>query len=68
MQSRNHLELSLLTTLIPMNAADALANSLHEEEPPAPQQPKKGRNLIKRIGRKIIEKREEHMYKDEEWD
>lgn len=68
MQSRNHLELSLLTTLIPMNAADALANSLHEEEPPAPQQPKKGRNLIKRIGKKIIEKREERMYKDEEWD
>lgn len=68
MQSRNHLELSLLTTLIPMNAADALANSLHEEEPPAPQQPKKGRNLIKRISKKIIEKREERMYKDEEWD
>ncbi len=68
MQSRNHLELSLLTTLIPRNAADALVNSLHEEEPPAPQQPKKGRSLIKRIGKKIIEKREERMYKDEEWD
>ncbi|WP_022766542.1 class I SAM-dependent methyltransferase [Butyrivibrio sp. XPD2006] len=68
MQSRNHLELSLLTTLIPRNAADALANSLHEEEPAAPQQPKKGKNLIKKIGKKIIEKREERMYKDEEWD
>ena len=40
----------------------------HEEEPAAPQQPKKGKNIIKKIGKKIAEKREEHMYKDEEWD
>ena len=67
MQARNHLELTLLTTLIPRNAADAIADSLHEEEP-APQPKKGGRNLIKKIGKKIIEKREERMYKDEEWD
>ena len=67
MQARNHLELTLLTTLIPRNAADAIADSVHEEEV-VEQPPKKGRNIIKKIGRKIIEKREERMYKDEEWD
>ena len=67
MQARNHLELTLLTTLIPRNAADAIADSLHEEEP-APQPKKGSRNLFKKIGKKIIEKREERMYKDEEWD
>ena len=67
MQARNHLELTLLTTLIPRNAADAIADSVHEEAP-VEQPPKKGKNIIKKIGRKIIEKREERMYKDEEWD
>ena len=67
MQARNHLELTLLTTLIPRNAADAIADSVHEDAP-VEQPPKKGRNIIKKIGRKIIEKREERMYKDEEWD
>ena len=67
MQARNHLELTLLTTLIPRNAADAIADSVHEDAP-VEQPPKKGRNIIKKISRKIIEKREERMYKDEEWD
>jgi 2-polyprenyl-3-methyl-5-hydroxy-6-metoxy-1,4-benzoquinol methylase len=65
-QSRNHLELELLTTLIPRNSADAIAASLHVEEPQ--KESKRGGNLIKKIGKKIIEKKEDIFYKDEEWD
>lgn len=64
-QERNHLELSLLTTLIPKNSADAIVESVHVEEKETPQ---KGKNILGKIGKKIKEKREERFYKDEEWD
>ncbi len=61
-QERNHLVVKLLTTLVPKNAAEAIVNSL--PEPVAEEAPKT--NIIKKIGKKIIKKREERYYKDEE--
>ena len=60
-QERNHLKVSLLTTLIPRNAADAIANSIPEVTVAEPKE-----NIIKKIGKKIISKREELYYKDDE--
>ncbi len=65
-QERNHLKLTLLTTLIPKNSADAVASSLHAEaeDKAAPDK----ESIIGRIGKKIKQKREARFYKDEEWD
>ena len=64
-QERNHLKLSLLTTLIPEESARAVVESVHTEE--GPETAKKG-NIFGRIGKKITKMREERFYKDEEWD
>ncbi|MCR5671165.1 MAG: class I SAM-dependent methyltransferase [Butyrivibrio sp.] len=64
-QERNHLELSLLTTLIPENSAKAITESVHTDEP---EGRKTGESIFNRIGEKIRKKREERLYKDEEWD
>ncbi len=65
-QDRNHLEVVLLTTLIPHNSAKAIVESVHVEEQEAGTG--KGENFFGRIGRKLKEKREEKFYRDEEWD
>ena len=64
---RNHLKLTLLTTIVPANAAQAVAESLHTDEPQGGKV-KKGSNIIGKIKGKIRQKREERFYKDEEWD
>ena len=64
-QERNHLELVLLTTLVPATAANAVAESLSEgEEDDTP----KASNILGKIGSKIRQKREARFFKDEEWD
>ena len=65
-QDNNHLEISLLTTMIPGHFAQAIAESVHVKET-SEEAPKNG-NVLKKIGKKILQKREEHFYKDEEWD
>ncbi len=64
---RNHLKLTLLTTIVPANAAQAVAESIHTDEPQG-EKAKKGSNIIGKIKGKIRQKREERLYKDEEWD
>ncbi len=64
-QERNHFEISLLTTLIPKNSADAIVESVHVEEK---ETPRKNGNILGKIGKKIMQKREERFYRDEEWD
>ncbi len=61
-QERNHLVVKLLTTLIPRNAADAVINSLPEQSSDVAHK----ENIIKKIGKKIISKRDEFYYKDDE--
>ena len=64
-QEKNHLEIALLTKIIPVNFAQAIADSVHADEP---QESHKSGNILKSIGKKLLQKREEHFYKDEEWD
>ncbi len=64
-REKNHLEITLLTTLVPANAANAVAESVGGEE--EQEKPKAG-NIFGRIGSKLRAKREEMFYKDEEWD
>ncbi len=65
-QERNHLELEFITTLIRKNSSDGVANSIRKAVP-AQGEGKKG-NLIGKISQKLMEKREERFFKDEEWD
>ena len=61
-QERNHLCIKMIMTLLPRNAAQAVVESLSvEQEEPQPKD-----NIIKKIGKKIIQKREERYYRDEE--
>ncbi len=62
-QERNHLAVQFITTLIPKNSADAIVNSLPE---PITEENDTTTNIIKKIGKKIIQKREVRYYKDEE--
>ena len=62
-KENNHLTVRLLTTMVPKNAADAIINSV-DLQPSAEQKEKVG--IIKKIGRKIVEKREARYYRDEE--
>ncbi|MBO4456773.1 MAG: class I SAM-dependent methyltransferase [Butyrivibrio sp.] len=62
-KERNSLKLRILTTLVPKNAADAILNSIDTRQTAEPEE-KLG--IIKKIGRKISQKREERYYKDEE--
>ena len=62
-QDRNHLCVKLITTLLPQNAAEALAQSVtvpenetREEKP----------NILKKIGKKIMQVREARYYVDDE--
>ncbi len=61
-QERNHLCIKMIMTLLPGNAAKAVVDSLNVE-PVAKQQKD---CIIKKIGKKIIQKREERYYRDEE--
>ena len=61
-QERNHLCVKLIMTLLPRNAADAAIRSLEVEE----EEPKEKTSFIKKIGRKIVERREARYYRDEE--
>ena len=61
-QERNHLCVKLIMTLLPRNAAEAVVDSLDEEEFVAQEKT----SFIKKIGRKIIQKREARYYRDEE--
>jgi hypothetical protein len=49
-------------TLIPRNAADAVISSLPEQEAAAP----KKKNIIKKLGEKLSQRREARYYKDDE--
>ena len=62
-KERNHLKLRILTTIVPKNAADAIIKSIDTRQTDEPEE-KLG--LIKKIGRKISQKREERYYRDEE--
>ena len=61
-KKKNHLVVKLLMTLIPRNAADAVVSSLPEPEAAVP----KKKNIIKKLGEKISQKREARYYKDDE--
>ncbi len=64
-QDINSFRVSLLTTLIPKNSADSIVSAVHVDD--IGEQGKKG-NIFGRIGKKIMEKREERYYKDDEWE
>ena len=61
-QERNHLCVKLIMTLLPRNAAEAVVDSLGTVE----DEPKEKTSIIKKIGQKIIQKREARYYRDEE--
>ena len=61
-QERNHLCVKLIMTLLPRNAAEAATRNMSDEG----SEPKEKTSIIKKIGRKIIEKREARYYRDEE--
>ncbi|SDA69429.1 Methyltransferase domain-containing protein [Butyrivibrio sp. INlla18] len=61
-KQKNHLVVKLLMTLIPRNAADAVISSLPEPEAAVP----KKKNIIKKLGEKISQRREARYYKDDE--
>ena len=61
-QERNHLCVKLITTLIPPNAAEALARSLDVPE----KEVEDNTNIIKKIGKKIMQIRESRYYVDDE--
>ena len=63
-KEKNHLTVKLLTTMVPKNAADAIINSIDVSQ--ANPEPKEKVGIIKKIGRKIVEKREARYYRDEE--
>ena len=61
-QERNHLCVKMIMTLLPRNAAEAVVDSLNvEADIPQPKV-----SIIKKIGKKIAQKREERYYRDEE--
>ena len=62
-QERNHFELKLITTLIPANAAAAVAATLPSAEDGGH---KEKTSILSKIGNKLRQKREERYYKDEE--
>lgn len=53
-QERNHLVISLLTTLIPQKAASSVVESLHSEEEEKPRE----KSFLGKIGSRIKQKRE----------
>ncbi|WP_081795506.1 class I SAM-dependent methyltransferase [Butyrivibrio sp. MC2021] len=61
---RNHLKVKLITTLIPAVSATAIVESLEQQNQKVEKPPVE--NLIKRIGKKIIQKREERYFRDDE--
>ena len=64
-QERNHLCVTYIMTLLPENAAQAVADSLEAEaSEKETTQPKD--NILKKTVKKIIQKREERYYKDDE--
>ena len=62
-KENNHLTVKILTTMVPKNAADAIINSVNLQQA---AEPKEKVGIIKKIGRKIVEKREARYYRDEE--
>ncbi|SCY33336.1 SAM-dependent methyltransferase [Butyrivibrio sp. INlla14] len=61
-QERNHLCVKLIMTLLPKNAAEAAVATI--DDAPASSEQKEG--ILQKISRKIIEKREQRYYRDEE--
>lgn len=61
-QERNQLVLSLLTTLIPKNSADAIVESVHTEEPK--EEPKRG-NIFGILSKKFLSKKSEDDIDDD---
>ena len=61
-QERNHLCVKLIMTLLPTNAAEAAVATI--DDAPAATEHKEG--ILQKISRKIIEKREQRYYRDEE--
>ena len=61
-QERNHLCVEYIMTLIPEKSATAVVESSEDEE----NVPQPKENIIKKLGKKIIQKREERYYRDEE--
>nr|WP_297706509.1 class I SAM-dependent methyltransferase [uncultured Butyrivibrio sp.] len=64
-QERNHLCVKYIMTLLPTNQAEAIFESLNEEEA-IQDSASNSCGFIKKLGKKIIQKREERYYKDEE--
>jgi hypothetical protein len=61
---RNHLKLKLITTIIPGPSAAAIVDSIaatHQEEKKKPAE-----NLVKKIGKKNIQMREDRYFRDDE--
>ncbi len=65
-KARNHLVVKLLTTILPHDTARVLLDSVQPKTPD--EEPKKGDNILGKIGKKLIQKREDRFFKDEEWD
>lgn len=63
-QERNHLKVKLITTLIPLSSAAAIVESLEQQNHKEEKSP--ADNLIKKIGKKIKQKREERYFRDDE--
>ena len=63
-QERNHLCVTYIMTLLPENAAKAVGESLATTATAEPEKPKD--NIFKKTVKKIIQKREERYYKDDE--
>ena len=61
-QERNHLCVKLIMTLLPKNAAEAAVATI--DDAPVATEYKEG--ILQKISRKIIEKREQRYYRDEE--
>ncbi len=64
-QERNHLCVKYIMTLLPTNQAEVIFESLDEEET-IQDSASNSCGFIKKLGKKIIQKREERYYKDEE--
>ncbi len=62
-QERNHLCVKLITTLLPQNAAEALAQSVYVPEQEVKDE---STNIFKKIGKKIMQVREARYYVDDE--
>ncbi len=63
-QERNHLKVKLITTLIPAVSATAIVESLEQQNHKEEKAPTE--NIIKKIGKKIIQRREERYFRDDE--